>query len=157
MASDGTRGPKPYQQHQASTVFLRVPAADWAAVKGGFKTEFRGQPGSISGLRFVQVPTPVVAWSYSRARGYDARLMILLDRYTEPLLAITPEALAREGHASIAHFRRYMVSRERKPFDALKEVTAYIVRPFKAEDRAEQADLLLERLYGDFLPAPDQS
>lgn len=155
MASDGSKGPKPYPQHKASTVFLRVPAADWAAVKQGLKSEFRAQPGKTSGLLFVEPPTPVVAWSYSRARGYDARLMILLDRYQEPLMGITPEALAREGHPSIAHFRRYLMARERKRFDPLKEVVAYVLRPFAPEDAREQADALLERLYGDFLPSPD--
>jgi hypothetical protein len=155
VASDGSRGPKPYTQHQASTAFLRVPAEDWPAVKGGFKTEFRAQPGKSSGAMFTDLPTPVVAWSYSRVSGHDAQLMILLDRFTEPLMAISPESLEREGHPSIAHFRRFIMRRERKRFDALKEATAYVLRPFEPGDLREQADRLLERLYGDFLPAAD--
>jgi hypothetical protein len=35
MASTGTRGPKPWTQHRASTIFLRVPSADWTAVRHG--------------------------------------------------------------------------------------------------------------------------
>lgn len=155
VASDGSRGPKPYTQRKASTVFLRVPADDWAAISGGFKTEFRAPPGKSVGAMFTDLPTPVVAWSYSRVSGHDAKLMILLDRFTEPLMAIAPESLEREGHPSVAHFRRFIMRRERKRFDALKEVTAYVLRPFEPGDRSEQADLLLERLYGDFLPAAD--
>lgn len=136
----------------ATTVFLRVPAGDWAEVKLGTKTEFRGQPGMASDLAFVEPPTPVVAYAYSRVRGYDQALMILEDRYQEPLLGISPEALAREGHPDVAHYRRYMMRREGKRFSPLKEVTAFIVRPWKAEDFRVHADRLLERLYGEFLP-----
>lgn len=152
MGSDGSRGPKPYTQHQARTLFLRVPVDDWAAVRGGFKTEFRGQPGNLSGLKFVDPPTPVVAYSYSRSHGYDAALMVLEDRYQEPLLAITPEALEREGFPDIAHYRRYMVHREGKRFNPNAEVTAYRVRPWKAGDERRFADRILEKLYGAFLP-----
>lgn len=152
MASDGSKGPKPYTQHQARTVFLRVPADDWNAVKHGIKTEFKGQPGMVSGLAFVDPPTPVVAYSYSRSRGYDSALMILEDRYQVPLLGVTPESLAREGHPDIAHYRRYMVRREGKRFSPLREVVAFVLRPFREEDRRPHADRLLERLYGDFLP-----
>lgn len=154
MGADGNAGPKPYTQRKASTVFLRVPAADWAAVQQGLKTEFRGQPGMVSGLKFVEPPTPVVAYSYSRTRGYDHQLMVLEERYQEPLMGITPEALAREGFPDLAHFRRYMMAREGKRFSPTLQVTAYIVRPFTAEDRPVHAERLLERLYGDFLPEP---
>lgn len=151
MASDGSKGPKPYVQRKASTVFLRVPAEDWAAVRSGHKTEFRGQPGRGS-LKFVDPPTPVVAWSYSRTRGHNARLMILEDRYEEELMAVSPEALEREGHPDIAHYRRYMIRREGKRFRPLLTVVAFVLRPWEPEDHRVHADLLLERLYGKFLP-----
>lgn len=154
MGADGSRGPKPYEQKQASTIFLRVPADDWLLVKQGRKTEFRGQPGMVSGLKFVEPPTPVVAYSYSRTRGYDAMLMVLEDRYTEPLMGITEEALAREGFPSLAHFRRYMMRREGRRFSPTLEVTAYIVRRFTEADIPHFSQRLLEHLYGAFLPAP---
>ena len=154
MGADGSRGPKPYEQKQASTIFLRVPAADWAAVKQGRKTEFRGQPGMVSGLKWVEPPTPVVAYSYSRTRGYDQQLMVLEDRYTEPLMGITPEALAREGFPDVAHFRRYMMQREGKRFSPTLEVTAYVLRAFTEADVTTFSRRLLEHLYGAFLPAP---
>jgi len=157
VASDGSKGPKPYNQHQASTIFLRVPIQDWNEVKLGYKTEFKGQPGMVSGLAFVEPPTPVVAYSYSRTHGYDRALMVLEDRYQVELLGATPEALAREGHQNVAHYRRYMVRREGKRFNPLLMVTAYMLRPWRAEDRAPLADRLLEHLYGDFLPEPARS
>lgn len=154
MGANGSRGPQPWDQHQIATHFLRVPVDDWPAVRGGFKTEFRGQPGNLSGLKWVEPPTPVVAYAYSRSRGYDAALMVLEERYQEPLLAITPEALAREGFPDIAHFRSYMVRREGKRFNPNAEVTAYRVRPWAEGDSRTFADRMLSRLYGAFLPDP---
>lgn len=108
----------------------------------------------VSGLKWIEPPTPVVAYSYSRTRGYDHQLMVLEDRYQEPLMGITPEALAREGFPDIAHFRRYMMQREGKRFSPTLEVTAYIVRKFTVNDIDTFARDLLEHLYGAFLPAP---
>lgn len=156
MGADGSRGPKPYEQKQASTLFVRVPVADWAAVKTGSKTEFRGQPGNMSGLKFIEPPTPVVAYSYSRTHGYDQQLMVLEDRYQEPLMGITEEALAREGFPDIAHFRRYMMQREGKRFSPTLEVTAYVIRRFTEADVPTFSRRLLEHLYGAFLPAPSR-
>lgn len=152
MGADGRLGPKPWTQRQARTVFLRVPLEDWPQVKIGQKTEFRGKPGSVSGLKWVEPPTPVVAYSYSRMRGYDAAMMVLEDRFQEPLLAISEESLEREGHASMAHFRRYWMKREGKRFNPTSLVIAFRVRLWRPEDARRFADRLLERLYGDFLP-----
>ena len=43
-----TRGPKPWTQHRASTIFLRVPSAEWTAVRHGIKREFRAESGKVS-------------------------------------------------------------------------------------------------------------
>lgn len=152
MASDGSKGPKPWTRRQAGTVFLRVPADDWLEVKLGHKTEFRGQPGNVSGLKWVEPPTPVVGWAYSKSRGYEATMLVLEERFQEELLAVSEESLRREGHPDLAHYRRYMVRREGRRFRPMKTVTAYRVRPWRPEDAREFADRLLERLFGEFLP-----
>jgi hypothetical protein len=51
MSTATTRGPKPWTQHRASTIFLRVPTADWIAVRHGKKREFRSESGKISQLQ----------------------------------------------------------------------------------------------------------
>jgi len=153
MASDGTNGPKPWIQRHASTVFLRVPAIDWLAVKRGNKTEFRAAPGAVSGLKFIEPPTPVVAYRVDRSHGYDAALMVLEERWQEPLGSITPESLEREGFETFAEFRRYFINRERRRFRLTRQVTVYRVRPWQPEDARVFADDLLERLFGAFLPA----
>lgn len=153
MGSDGSNGPKPYTQRQASTVFLRVPTADWVEVKRGMKTEFRGSPGAMSGLKFVETPTPVVAYRLRQPDDYDAALMVLEDRWQEPLGSINEESLRREGFETFAEFRRHIVNRERRKFRLTRMVTVYRVRPWQSVDRERFGDLLLERLYGAFLPA----
>lgn len=154
MAADGSNAPKPYTQHRAATVFLRVPSADWAAVKNGIKTEFRASPSAGSGLKFAVTPTPVVAWSRD-STGYDERLMVLEEKFQEPLEAISPESLEREGFKTYAEFKRYWCLRERRRYMPLLKVTAYRIRPWQPEDREVFADKLLERLYGAFLPSKD--
>lgn len=153
MASDGSNGPKPWVQRQASTVFLRVPTADWTVVRRGMKTEFRASPGAVSGLKFIEPPTPVVAYRVDRSHGYDAALMVLEDRWQEPVGSISPESLEREGFASFPEFRRYFVNRERRKFRMTRNVTVYRIRPWCPTDARTFADDLLKRLYGAFLPA----
>jgi hypothetical protein len=154
MASDGSNGPKPWKQRHASTVFLRVPTVDWIEVTRGMKTEFRGSPGAVSGLKFVEPPTPVVAYRVDRSHGYDAALMVLEDRWQEELGSISPESLEAEGFETFAEFRRYFVLRERRRFRLTRKVTVYRLRPWDPEaDPRRFADLLLDRLFGAFLPA----
>jgi hypothetical protein len=68
MASIGTRGPKPWTQHRASTIFLRVPTADWIAVRHGKTREFRAESGKVSQLWHVSCPVPVVAYRLDSRR-----------------------------------------------------------------------------------------
>lgn len=152
MASDGSKGPKPYTQGQARTVFLRVPFADWPAIKRGLKTEFRGSEQMASGLRYVNCPTPVVGYVKRRSvEKYESGLLVLEKFWREPLGAITEESIKREGFATLHEFRRYWKVRERKGFEPLREVTVYRLRPWKDGDREEFGQVLLDRLYGQWL------
>lgn len=149
------RGPKPWRQVRQSTIFLRVPRDDWPAVKRGFKREFRAGVGPTKTQpSLVKMPTPVVAYSVSKAGDdHDGQLMVLEAAWTEPLGAISPESLAAEGFKSLAEFRAYWIARERKRFQPMRPVHAYRVRPWaNGADARYFGDLLLGRLYGEFLP-----
>lgn len=156
MAADDRHGPKPYDQKRVSTHFLRVPWFDWAAVKYGEKTEFRAASGAVSGLKWLETPTPVVAYSWHPTHGHEAQLMILEERFQEPLAAISEESLEREGFESFAHFRRYWCDREKRRFTPTRMVVAYRVRPFRWDgpmpDQTVFAERLFDRLYGEFKP-----
>jgi hypothetical protein len=145
------RGPQPFKQRQASTLFVRVPRAEWAAVRYGGKREFRAASGKHSALFNVPTPTPVVAYTIDSFSRYSSALMVLEKVWREPLGAISEESLAAEGFATFAHFRRAWVIREKRYFPPLRMTTAYRVRPWTPDDDREMAEVLLERLYGDFL------
>lgn len=152
MAADGSRGPKPYTQRRASTIFLRVPVRDWPAVKRGYKTEFRAGSGknAVPQLWGVPMPTPVVAYTVRNGR-HDALLMMLEECWQEPLGAISPESLEREGFEDLAEFRAYWMERERKRFTPTRQVFAYRVRAFTAADVDPCAGAIFAHLYGEFL------
>lgn len=146
------KGPKPYSQKRASTCFLRVPRGDWAAVRDGRKREFRSGVGkNISQMWSVSPPCPVVCYAVTRGSGYESALMVLEALWQEPLGAITPESLDREGFKSFAEFRRYFTLREKRHFTPTRIVQAYRVRPWQPPDADRMADLILRRLYGDWL------
>jgi hypothetical protein len=151
MASATTRGPKPWTQRQASTTFLRVPSADWTAVRHGKKREFRAQSGRVSQLWNVECPLPVVAYRVDSFGRYDSELMVLEDVWQEPLGAISPESLQAEGFESFAHFRRSWCIREKRRFRPLHMTTVFRVRLWDVEDDRAMADALFRRLYGEFL------
>jgi hypothetical protein len=153
MASTGTRGPKPWTQHRASTIFLRVPSAEWTAVRHGQKREFRSESGKVSQLWNVECPVPVVAYRLDSHGRYDSALMVLEAVWREPLGAISPESLEAEGFESFAHFRRAWCIREKRRFRPLHLTTVFRVRPWQPEDERDMADALLGRLYGSFLPS----
>lgn len=151
MAADGSRGPRPFTQRRVSTTFLRVPTRDWAAVKRGYKTEFRAGVGknAVPQLFGVQTPIPVLAYSIRNGR-HDAQMMVLEALWQEPLGAISPESLAREGFASLADFRAYWVAREHKRFTPTRQVFAYRVRQWAPGDADALAQRIFEHLYGEF-------
>lgn len=152
MAADGSKGPRPYTQRQARTVFVRVPALDWPMVKRGYKTEFRGSIGKQSALFATPTPSPCVAYSIIRG-SHDCRLMLLESISREPLGVIGPESLEREGFTSLAEYRRYWMRREGKKFQPTKEVFVYQLRPLHADEHSEMGAILFNRLYGEFVDA----
>lgn len=155
MGSDGSHGPRPFTQRQASTVFLRVPVGDWVPVTRGAKTEFRGTSHAVTQALHLQPPTPVVAYRVRRSTApdqtHDTKLMVLTDTWQEPIGSISPESLAREGFPDFAHFRRYWMSRTRKKFRPMTMVRVFVVRPFEDDDWMKFAESLMERLYGAFV------
>lgn len=153
MGADGSKGPRPFKQRQARTIFLRVPAEDWIAVKRGVKREFRGGTGTATRFFGVETPTPVVAYRVRRA-DHEAKLMVLERAWQEPLGAISEESLAAEGFESFEEFRRYWTKRARKRFTPTRQVWVYRVRPWDDEDLAWLGARLLRRIYGEFIPDP---
>lgn len=154
MGSNGSHGPRPYTQRQASTIFLRVPASEWVDITRGVKTEFRATPNAVTQVLHLEPPTPVVAYRVIRARGadssHDSALMMLEETWQEPLLAISEESLRREGHKDIAHFRRYWMARTRRRFAPTRMVRVFRVRPWAEGDWQAGAEMLMNRLYGEF-------
>jgi hypothetical protein len=151
MATTTRRGPKPYSQHQASTIFVRVASDDWHAVKGGYKREIRSRQSSVILVQGLSPPSPCVAYRLHPQYGYDAVLMVLEAVWREPLGAISEESLANEGYESMAEFRRAWMIREKRRFPLLAPVTVYRVRPWTPEDAAAMGDALLRQLYGEFV------
>ena len=150
MASDGSHGPKPWQKVKVSTPFVRVPHAEWNAVKLGYKREFRTNT-SVS-LFAVQTPTIVVAYAIDTLGRYEAKLMVLEELWQEPLGAISPESLTAEGFATLAEFRKHWMSREHRRFRPTRNIFVYRVRLADADDLVEQGQRLVELIYGEFLP-----
>jgi hypothetical protein len=152
MASTTRRGPKPYAQHQASTIFVRVPSDDWHAVKGGYKREIRSRQSSLAALHDLSLPLPCVAYRLHPHYGYDAVLMVLEAVWREPLGAISEESIAAEGYPTMAQFRRAWVIREKRRFPLTAPVTVHRVRLCEPDDAAEMGAALLRQLYREFLP-----
>lgn len=151
MAADGSHGPKPWKKVESSTTFLRVPLAEWNAVKLGYKTEFRAG-AHVPQLFEVPTPTLVAAYAIDQVGRYEAKLMILEEMWQEPLGAISEESLANEGFASLAEFRKHWMAREHRRFRPTRKVFVYRVRLADGEDLIQQGERLVERLYGQFLP-----
>lgn len=145
-----TSSPEPWRQFEARTTFLRVPAEDWPSVRIGAKTEFRASGRSVTQLWNVTCPMLVVGYRVRRG-VHDSRLFVLEETHTEPLGAISPESLAREGYGSVAEFRRYWVGRTKQRFKPLAKVQVYRIRAATPEDRATLGLKLLERLYQEHL------
>jgi hypothetical protein len=157
MAANSARGPKPFRQRQTSTFFVRVPRAEWAAVKHGAKREFRAGSGQHSALWNVTTPSPAVAYSINGRGDYDSALVVLESVWREPLGAISEESLGAEGFVTFPEFRRAWMLREKRRFPPLRITTVYRVRPWTGDDTTEMGDVLLAHLYGDFLPHQQNS
>jgi hypothetical protein len=147
MASDGSKGPRPYTQRQARTLFVRVPSLDWPQVKRGLVGSFVGSIGRQSALFDVVTPTPCVAYSVIRG-NHDCRLMLLDDVRQEVLGAIEPSRL---GFDSMAEFRRYWMLREHRKFPPTRKVFLYTIRPWDESMAPTVGANLLRHLYGEFM------
>lgn len=158
MAADGSRGPRPFQQRDARTTFVRVPAADWPYVKRGLRTTFVGPVVSLTMLR-VPMPGPCVAWSLTRttdvssyARAvdvtHDCRLMILEGVEQAVLGAVNHSEL---GFTTFAEFRRYWMARERRKFPPMRKCFVYRLSPWTPGRAREMADTVFNHLYGEFV------
>jgi hypothetical protein len=137
-------------KHNASTIFLRVPREDWAAVSIGAKTEFR-MPGFVAWTRQIKTPTPVLAYAANRGGFRDSRLMLLERVWTMPVGMIEEESLQREGFPDLAHFRRYWMKRTKKRFNMMQTVQVFRVRPVDSSDYDYLGRILLSRLYGEYV------
>lgn len=146
---------KRFSQRRASTIFLRVPSADWQAVSRGRIREFRASPGNVPQLWGVPLPTLVVAYRQRRrAEEFDHRLMLLEDVRTEALGAITEEGLTAAGYTgeqARPRFRRDWMIRHKRRFEPLHRVMVFTVRPVQSDDIEATAVSLVAHLYGDFL------
>lgn len=147
---------KRFSQRRASTIFLRVPSADWQAVSRGRIREFRASPGNVPQLWGVPLPTLVVAYRQRRrVEEFEHRLMLLEDLRTEALGAITEDGLTAAGYTgeqARARFRREWMIRHKRRFEPLRKVMVFTVRPVQWEQDIEAAATsLVGHLYGDFL------
>lgn len=144
MASELTR-------RRASTILLHVPAAEWARVSQGIKPEFRASSGYTTQVWNLEFPSPAVAHSYSRVRGHLTKMMVLEKAWQEELCEISPESLAAEGCPDFATFRRRWMQREKRRFRPNRQVWVYQVRPWGPFDQQRFAELIFQRLYGEYL------
>jgi hypothetical protein len=153
MGSQGGSAPNGLKGHELKTRFLRAPYQDWAALDQGYKTEFRALPMGVS-VRSLQTPTPVVLYAVSNAGVKKQKLMVLTRHETQRLMDIAdyPESLLREGFETYDHFRRYWRARTKRPFRPLEKVEAFQLRPWLRDDPIALGHLLVQRLYGSFIP-----
>lgn len=151
------RAERPFEQHRASTIFLRVPVDDWPQVIAGRRQEFRASSGNAPQLWNVALPSFAVCYRKRKATGdYDWRLMVLEEVRQERLAGISDEGLRLAGYSgsreeAFALFRREWMTREKRRFTPSRKVFVYRVRPVKPGDREALAQGLLDQLYGSFL------
>lgn len=136
-----------------TTKLLRIPRADWALICTGAKTELRVSGRHAVMANTLKPPTPVVGYSILEYHEVpEAQLLVLQEAWSEPLGAISPESLLREGFASLGAFRRYWIDRHSgQPFKPLSITQVYRLRPWRAGDTETMGVRLVERLYGRWL------
>jgi hypothetical protein len=135
--------------YRVTTRYVQIPSSDWLAVRRFDKTEFRVLP-RYPGRLNIDCPAPVVLYA-KRALQIEHVMAVVERVWEEPVGAIGAESLEREGFESIAHFRRYWMSRTKKPFKPFDLVHCFRVRPFVEGDNAMLGARVIERLYGEFL------
>lgn len=150
------REPRDLLRRDTRNTRLHVPRVDWTEIRVGQKREFRNYGSRIfNGLEF---PTPAIGycakpwWTPAdRTDNIDTCLLTVEESWVEPLGAISPASLEREGFATISDFRRYFA--ERYPaggFRPLAKVVVYVVHPTTAEEAEEFGRDLWRKMYGQF-------
>lgn len=154
MGSERWALPSGLVRREAQTIFLRAPSGDWAALRKGYKTEFRLPVRPLRAKR-LQVPTPVVIYATART-GPKTMLMRLVGHAEERLLDIAdkPDSLVREGMPTYDHFRTYWRRRTHRPYRPLDKVEVFTLAPWVRNQPAVLDQLgraLLVRLYGEYM------
>jgi hypothetical protein len=160
MGSKGGSGPNGLVRRETSTAFLRAPAADWASLVQGLKTEFRMPWRSDVTKRIL--PTIVVLYTWTPATGTKCCLKELYGYKDGRLIDIAKDtqALHREGFwgdLPYDEFRRYWRARTKRPYDPTQRVAIAQIAPLTPK-RALRAGLrLIDHLYGSYadLNLPD--
>ena len=148
-----------FRRRRAHTQLLRVPQVDWRPLTSGEKTELRLVGHYSVHHNRLHAPQPIVVWCFRRfSKEPQSKLMVLDAAWSEPLGAISPESLAREGFESLAEFRRYWRNRHHgvlASYKPLSTVQVYRLRPLEEADEADMGRALLRHLYADWLSAED--
>lgn len=153
-ATKEPRTPREFLRRDLRNTRIFLPRVDFNDIRVGAKTEFRNYGHRI--FNGLEHPTPAIGyhakpwWTPTHGlEGIDTVALTLEDSWVEPLGAIGPESLEREGFDSIEAFRRYFA--ERYPnggFRALANVVVYRVHPMTLEETAAFAAEMWARLYG---------
>jgi hypothetical protein len=148
--------PGDYPMRQQSTLYLRVPFADWNEVRIGAKRQFRTTPRAGALIRDVICPTPVVCYTVNKRGARAGKLMVLEDQRRERLIDIATSQLdlSLEGFESYDLFKAYWKKRHNGVFRALQPVVVYTVRQWEDADEERMGKFLLKRLYDGFLQKP---
>lgn len=136
---------------RVSTRFLRVPPIDWPDVITGRKTQIRHRSYLASRFEMSQMPCPVVGYARESKRELRHVGMLVVEAFrAEPILAISPADLRREGFDDLSEYRRYWRA-HRNGFRPMDEVYVYDVRPMGEDEVADFAGSIFRHLYGPWL------
>jgi hypothetical protein len=150
------------RQRKLKTMFVRVPARDWARVSTGRQSQFRVAMGGIAaayGFDNVTLPLPLFVVAY-RTSPELKKLMLLEAVHRERLIEITDDGLARAGYSgprdeAFARFRRDWMIGEKKRFEPNREVVVFTVRLPREDDVDVVGRNLVYHLYGDHLASEE--
>lgn len=150
------REPRDLLRRDTRNTRVHIPRVDFNDVRVGAKTEFRNYGKRM--YDHVEFPAPAIGYCAKpwwvpehRVENIDTVLLTLEESWCEPLGAITPESLEREGFATISDFRRYIT--ERYPnggYRPMASVIVYRVHPITPEDVEAFSKRMWTKMYGQF-------